>query len=333
MNDLVSIIVPIYNAEKYLLDCLNSIIEQSYKNIEIILVDDGSTDQSGLLVKKFCDKHKQHNIQFFVKENGGQSSARNLGIKNATGEYFIFVDSDDLIGITHVEGLIQAIKKNDSKLAMCRYSKYIMEITDTLSSNIDCIKGDFLFLVNYLTTIDYPSISAWAKIYHKSLLKNTRFYEGIIYEDGLFFYEIINQVEEIVLVDSISYYYRTTENSTLTSRISQKNFDILKKNQLTFAFFKNHHPEALNHFYKKAMNVNDFMAVKCVKDKQILSKEFLERLYFQNKEYSKSFFPRNLIYASWPNYYFFILVISKFYNTNQLDKNNFFKRLIKKTIK
>ena len=105
MNDMVSIIVPIYNSEKYLHACLDSIVSQTYKNIEIILVNDGSIDKSGVI----CDEYsrKYNNIKVFHKENGGVSSARNLGIDNATGQYLAFVDPDDYIDANMYEILVE----------------------------------------------------------------------------------------------------------------------------------------------------------------------------------------------------------------------------------
>ncbi|WP_430602145.1 hypothetical protein IGJ02_002419 [Enterococcus sp. DIV0724b] len=333
MSELVSIIVPIYNVEKYLLECLESLVNQTYKNIEILLIDDGSTDQSREIAQEFCEAHPEFKTQLIVKENGGQSSARNVGIQHAKGTYFIFVDSDDLISSTHVEILYKAVNEMNVKLAMCKFTKNIKELSNNLSVNKTSLKGDFLTLVEKLYASDYHAVSASGKIYHRTLIEEVKFHEGIIYEDGIFFYEIIDKIDEIILVDSVCYYYRTTENSTLISKINKKNFDILKKNELTLSFFKKSHPEALTHFYQKAMNVNDFMAVKCMEDKTILSKDLLKKLYSQNKQYSKGFFPRNIIYLSWTMYYFFIFIISKAYKTNQPDKDVFFKKLVKRVVR
>lgn len=331
MSELVSIIVPIHNVENYLLECLESLTTQTYKNIEILLIDDGSTDQSREIAQKFYNAHPEFNIQLIVKENGGQSSARNVGIQHAKGTYFIFVDSDDLISSTHVEILYKAVSELDVKIAMSKFTKNIKDLSTDLSVKRTILKGDFLSLVETLYASDYHAVSASGKIYHHSLIEKVKFHEGIIYEDGIFFYEIIDKIDEIVLIDSVCYYYRTTENSTLTSEINTKNFDILKKNQLTLLFFEKSHPEALTHFYQKAMNVNDFMAVKCMEDKTDLSRKLLKELYLQNKQYSKGFFPRNAVYISWSIYATFIFVVSKFYKTNQPDKEGFIKKIIKKT--
>lgn len=330
MSELVSIIVPIYNVENYLLECLESLVAQTYENMEILLIDDGSTDHSREIARGFCEAHSNYDIQLLLKENGGQSSARNVGVEQAKGTYFIFVDSDDIVSSTHVEVLYNAVSETKVKLAMSKFTKNIKELSNDLSAPRTSLKGDFLTLVEKLYASDYHAVSASGKIYHHTLLEEVKFHEGIIYEDGIFFYEIIDKIDEIILIDSVCYYYRTTENSTLTSKISEKNFDILKKNEITLSFFEKKHPESLNHFYQKAMNVNDFMAVKCLEDKTTLSRELLKRLYLQNKQYSKGFFPRSAIYFFWPTYYAFVFVISKFYKTNKPDKEIFIKKLIKK---
>ena len=120
-NQLISIIVPIYNVEKYLKQCIESIISQTYRNIEIILVDDGSPDNCG----KICDEYSQKDKRIIVlhKENGGLSDARNKGIDIAKGDYLTFVDSDDFVNIDYIEKLYNSIKFNNTKLAQCGISK------------------------------------------------------------------------------------------------------------------------------------------------------------------------------------------------------------------
>jgi len=209
-------------------------------------------------------------------------------------------------------------------------TKKLTELSDQPINEPVVLSGDFLTLVDTLYASDYHAVSASAKIYHHSLLKKSQFYEGIIYEDGLFFYEIINQIDTIVLIDCASYYYRTSENSTLTSEISQKNFDILKKNELTYDFFVANHPEALVHFYIRALNVNDFIAVKCMQDKTELSKDLVNKLYRQNKKYSKYLFPRKFVYQSRFVYIFFITCLSKVVTTTDNGEKNKLKELIRK---
>lgn len=330
MSEKISIIVPIYNVEQYLLDCLESICNQSYSNCEIILIDDGSTDDSGLIAKEFCDSHSQMNIRLVTKKNGGLSSARNRGIVEASGTYILFVDSDDIISSTHVELLYNTVKKFDVDIAMCNMTKNINELSNEPNGEMTLLDGDFLSLVNKLYASHYPAVSAWSKIYHRSLFENIEFYEGIIFEDGLFFYEVMNLVNKIVLVNVASYYYRTSQNSIMTSKINKKNFDILKQNDLVYQFFLNNHPEAFSHFYRKALNANDYTAVKCITDDGQLSKELMKELYFQNKKYSKKLLLRRLLYISWPTYYASIFLVSKVYNINNSDKKGFVWHAIKK---
>ncbi|OJG23192.1 hypothetical protein RU98_GL001925 [Enterococcus caccae] len=283
-----------------------------------------------MIAKEFCDTHSEQNFRLITKENGGQSSARNIGMKEANGIYIVFIDSDDLVSNTYVEMLYSAVNEKKAKLAMCKMTKNLSELSNKLDSPAEYLVGDFLTLVDTLYASKYPSASANAKIYHHSLIKSTRFYEGIIYEDGLFFYEIINQVDGIILIDVASYYYRTSENSTMTSGITRKNFDILKQNELVYNLFEKNHPEAYQHFYRKALNANDYTAVKCVEEKTKLSKELLRELYNQNKKYSKKIFPRKLIYLSWWGYFSVVFIISKFYSTKKTDKELYVKKLIKK---
>ena len=119
MNELISVIVPVYNVEDYLCQCLDSILRQSYKNLQIILVDDGSTDQSG----KICDEYgkKDKRIEIIHKANGGLSDARNVGLASATGKFIAFVDSDDYIADTLYETLLGKIRLSNAPIAMCGF--------------------------------------------------------------------------------------------------------------------------------------------------------------------------------------------------------------------
>ena len=126
MNDLISIVMPVYNVEKYLEKAVNSVIKQTYKNLEIILVDDGSKDSSGVLCDELAKKDTR--IKVIHQENAGLSAARNAGIKLATGKYIGFMDSDDLIAENMYETLYNALIKNGAKLAMCDYTPFSSEI-------------------------------------------------------------------------------------------------------------------------------------------------------------------------------------------------------------
>ena len=119
--DLITVVVPVYNVEQYLKDCIDSIILQTYKDIEIILVDDGSTDTSGLICDEYKSKDKR--IKVFHKENGGLSSARNCGIENATGKYITFVDSDDVVRENYILFLYKAIKELEKEVGFVIFKR------------------------------------------------------------------------------------------------------------------------------------------------------------------------------------------------------------------
>lgn len=121
-NQLISVIVPVYNVEEYLKQCLDSILEQTFSNYEVILVNDGSTDSSGLICQEYAEKDSR--IRYFEKENGGLSDARNYGIEQAQGEYLTFVDSDDFLDKMHLNVLYTALVNNNVDISIVNYANY-----------------------------------------------------------------------------------------------------------------------------------------------------------------------------------------------------------------
>ena len=121
-NELISIIVPIYNTEKYLRQCLDSIINQTYTNFEVLLVNDGSTDSSGMICQEYVENDSR--FRYFEKENGGVSSARNLGLECSGGAYITFIDSDDWVESNHLEALLKGIKENNTDIAVSKHKSF-----------------------------------------------------------------------------------------------------------------------------------------------------------------------------------------------------------------
>lgn len=209
----ISIIIPIYNAEKYLNECINSILNQTYNNIEILLIDDGSTDNSSSICDMYCKKYK--NIITYHLNNGGVSKARNYGIDKATGEYIIFIDSDDFIDKSMIEKLINIVNEKNVDLAICGY-KYKYK-NKTINSNfkhncymtIEQAKKE-IFLSN--------SIKGYCvnKIFKRKILleNNIRFDEKIkICEDMLFVFKYIHHINKIYVINDELYYYRIRKSS------------------------------------------------------------------------------------------------------------------------
>lgn len=233
MNPKISVIVPVYNVEKYLCSCIDSILAQTFTDFELLLIDDGSRDKSG----EICDEYanKDCRVKVFHKENGGVSSARNLGIDESKGEYLFFVDSDDIISIFYIEMFVNYIKKNDSVCVVCKYTNRL----SLLKNQIDSIKTKEMTSSEFLDEIWISEGKLdgylWNKMFKRKILidLNIRFDEKVsIWEDMLFVVEYFVNISTVVFVDAVLYYYRDTMNSAVkqhgTSKKIEKIFVCLK---------------------------------------------------------------------------------------------------------
>ena len=217
----ISIIVPIYNAEKYLNKCIDSIINQSKKELEIILINDGSTDNSETIIKKYNDKR----IKYFKNKNQGIGKTRNFGIEKATGKYIMFLDSDDFLELNACEKMFEKAEKDKLDIVICDYYRYF-----------DNGKKEEVKLPNFKNSSlkDNPNIicehlSPWAKIYKTDLLKNNniKFVENLKYEDAPFVIEALDCAKKIGKVNLPLNYYVIHEKSETTVR-DERVFDIIK---------------------------------------------------------------------------------------------------------
>lgn len=224
MDKLISVIVPIYNVENYLKECIDSIIYQSYKNLEIILVDDGSTDNSGII----CDDYAKidSRIKVIHKKNGGISDTRNVGIDNSKGEYILFIDSDDYIDKDMCKILINKALKTDSDIVICNFYRVIDEIKikNTLSDIEEnrCFNSYEFLKIFFERRKDYGGLSVpWNKLYKASLFKNIRYNVGYIFEDIDIIYKLYYKAKRIIVIDIPLYYYRYRLQS-ITASFSEK---------------------------------------------------------------------------------------------------------------
>ena len=221
MDELVSIIVPVYNVEKYLRPCLDSILAQTYKNLEIILVDDGSPDHSGAICDEFAARDPR--VRVIHKTNGGLSDARNAGLDIATGDYIGFVDSDDWIAEDMFEYLLRNILVHSADIAECGY--YNVFPASTISNNTDNVivynTHDALTALLQLKIGNY----AWNKLYKHSLFNDIRYPKGLLYEDVRTTYRLFAQCSTVVSLPEPKYYYRENtsgivQNPTIGNKIS-----------------------------------------------------------------------------------------------------------------
>jgi len=225
MDDLVSIIVPVYNVENYIVACVDSIIRQKYFNIEIILVDDGSTDKSG----DICEKYKttDSRIKVIHKKNGGLSDARNKGIEQAIGQYIMFIDSDDVVADSFVEHLYHLIGDTNAEIGICdlvhcypkKNIEYMQETERYLYFTEEAI-CQMLYQRSFL-------VSACGKIFKRKCFDDIQFPLGMLFEDCAIMYQIFDKVNHIAYSNAKLYGYMHRENSITTKKFSKRDCDIL----------------------------------------------------------------------------------------------------------
>ncbi|MEG0408884.1 MAG: glycosyltransferase family 2 protein [Bacilli bacterium] len=244
-NNLISVIVPIYNVDNFLRQCLNSIVNQTYKNLEIILVDDGSTDTSLKICLEYQLRDKR--ILVFSKRNGGQSAARNIGLDIAKGDYIIFVDSDDWCELDCIQYLFDKCVNDELNYAsVTGYDFYeesgrkvlINKSKDVIFSNREAVE-DILQFRRF--TSDAPQF----KLYKKELFKGLRFIEGMIFEDTQIMVHILDRVNKGGFYNIPKFTYRIHPNSTTKSLYSSKNKAQVLAYELNKNFIINNYPYLL----------------------------------------------------------------------------------------
>ena len=223
---MVTVIIPVYNVEMYLPLCINSILKQTYQNLEIILIDDGSTDDS----PGICDTYalKDNRIKVIHQQNQGAAVARNTGLENATGEYIVFVDSDDFINEKMIEKLYIALKQTDSDLSICNF-KYTSENGKEIDLKETDIKNEVLYTEEIIDKLFQNNncgyIVIWNKMYKKDLWKQIRYPVGVIYEDEAVIHHIFSKCKKVATIPDELYYYRQVSGSIMNSERNEKNLD------------------------------------------------------------------------------------------------------------
>lgn len=233
MSKLISIVVPIYNVEKYLRQCLESVVNQTYKNLEIILVDDGSIDNSG----NICDEYAKKDIRIKVirKENGGLGSARNAGLDICTGEYVGFVDSDDWIELDMYESLYKALEEHNVDVACVGYYKCYINKIVCIARNQDILypKEELIYRAY---GDKYYGHMVCNKLYKKGIFDKVRFPEKRYYEDSFIFFDILEKVNSIYICADAKYFYRQRKSSIMYKVFNYRSLDRIFLNKI---FLKN----------------------------------------------------------------------------------------------
>ena len=223
---LVSIIVPVYNVEQYLDACMESICNQTYSNLEIIMVDDGARDSSGDMCDIWADKDDR--IAVIHKKNGGLSDARNVGLNIAKGKYVMFVDSDDILSLDIVEYLLDLITENKAGISICDpvhcyphcKVEYVDESKKIVYRNVSKAVSEMLYQTSFL-------VSACGKLYDFKCFDKIRFPKGVLFEDSAVMYRIFYEVDTIVYGNAKKYGYMHREDSITTNKFTKRDLDIL----------------------------------------------------------------------------------------------------------
>lgn len=222
---LVSIIIPVYNVKDFLVDCLDSVINQSYKNLDIVLVDDGSTDGSGNICDEYARQDKR--VRVIHQVNQGLSAARNSGIETMRGEYVYFLDSDDRIAKDSIEVLFNLMTTHNAEIAisyLARFSDHTPFFEKSIDGNklVDCKKALEKMLLN-----EGIGHEACGKLFKACLWKEYRFPVGKLYEDYATIYYVIAQAKKIAICEYPCYFYRVRSGSIMHSKVREKNFELL----------------------------------------------------------------------------------------------------------
>ncbi|MGL5989235.1 glycosyltransferase family 2 protein [Cetobacterium sp.] len=247
----VSVIIPVYNVEKYLVRCIESILSQKYKNLEIILVDDGSSDKCG----DICDNYskKDNRIKVYHKTNGGLSDARNYGMKYITGEYTLFLDSDDWILDECIETLLKVALENKNDVVQCgfyySYEKYLIydnRYYKEADKNINLKNSE---LMKELVINERIKNFAWGKLYKTNLIKNVPFKKGVLFEDVFWAHEVMRNVKKYTILHKPLWHYTQREDS-IVGTYSIRNLDIIKGLNERYVFIQKNYPELKNELLK-----------------------------------------------------------------------------------
>lgn len=285
MKIKVSVIVPVYNVEKFIDKCLNSIVNQTLKEIEIIVVNDGSPDNSQKIIDKYVKKYPEK-VQSFIKENGGQGSARNLGIEKAKGEYISFVDSDDFVEKDMYKKLYNKAKENNYDIVVC--GNYNVS-EDYQNKNIDA------FINNYNTDLEnifFGKMAVWNKIYKRDILIKNKleFKEKVWYEDLAFTLKAIMNSNTFAFIDEPLYDYLIREGSTMNNSNVKRNLEILEAFDDILSYIKHNKKEeyfdkveflAIDHIYISAI----VRILKANADNKIKKETVNELICYMNKNF------------------------------------------------
>lgn len=270
-EDLISVIIPVYNVERYLATCLDSVISQSYHNLEIIVIDDGSSDFSLQIAETYAAKDDR--IKLYSFQNEGLAEARNRGLKVASAEFVTFVDADDMLLPKSLEILHRTIINHEADIVEGKtikgkiFKEYIIpeKFSYSVYNSQEAIE-DTLYQKNILA-------SAWGKLFKTRLFEDITFSKGLIYEDLDIFYQLFDKADKIIKIDFPVYFYRDTEGSILNTW-SPKRLDVLKVTENLENYISERYPQIIKAAQDRRLSASFNMFALCslYKDKENANK-------------------------------------------------------------
>lgn len=291
-RELISVILPIYCVEKYLPICIEALINQTYKNLEIILVDDGSPDNCPIICDEYASKDSR--IKVIHKENGGVSSARNAGLKKSNGKYIYFMDPDDLISNRFLECMYYTMIKEDCDIVVCNFTSDEEEFYNG-TQQITCSNKETVDQTNLIQQIMFtPNIAgyAWNKLLKRSVIGELLFDESIhINEDQLFILQYASRVRKAILIKEKLYYYRVLENSAMKQKWNDRKASafvayLMIVKLLNECIFPNEQIQKYAGSHATYLAINYFSIIHQVTDKLYWKKK-LSDIYAQLTAYGK----------------------------------------------
>lgn len=330
----VSVIVPIYNVEKYINRCIDSILNQTYKNIEVILVDDGSPDRCGEIIDKYAEKDKR--IKTIHKKNGGLSDARNHGMREITGDLTLFVDSDDWLKLDMLEIMVNEIVTSNADVVQAAfyyaYDGYLLYDDRYYTENMDSIVLNNYELMKELVINERVKNFAWGKLYKTNLIKNIYFKEGVLFEDVFWAHRVMKNVNKYVILHKPLCYY-LQRNDSIVANYSVRNLDILEGLKERQKFIEKNYKNLVNESNKILVKTSIFhynlLTINSKKDKNKVYRNKIKSYIYNNYdnfikafEDEKSFKNQLLLFKIWPPLNMLIILKDKILKILRIKKRD-----------
>ena len=264
MSNKISVIVPIYNVEKLLRKCLDSLIAQTYKNLEIILVEDGSPDNCG----RICDEYAEKDDRIIVihQENAGVCAARNAALEIATGDYYGFADPDDYLEPDMFEYLITNLKKHDADISCCRYYRHLRDGRVIKKTDGELYIFSREEAIKELLKINTIKAVFWNKLFKKELFEGVTFPEGLIYEGTIMVHRLFQKCDKIVYLPEAKYYYYDFEESYVNNKSLKHQCNYVLAQIIRYTDLVDEFPELKRKMIKKIFTEISILTKICYMD-------------------------------------------------------------------